>query len=109
MLAGPSVGGALLGGWWHALTRRVPDEGVFVLAALSRGHETGTAKAPGLEAVGGVAPKVRALIDSGQAIDTVIVSDEANRREAESALQASDRSGSVRVLNTADLPGRDPT
>jgi HEAT repeat protein len=110
LVDGQSAGGALLRGWWYALTARVPDEGVFVLAALSHHDGLNTARVScDLKSVSGVKAKVVALLESGHTLDTIIVSDDENRREAESTLRAFGRLGDVRVVNAADLLDRDPT
>jgi hypothetical protein len=70
-VSGASAGGAAARGWWHLLNRKVPDDGVVVLARVSPDCTT-------LGSVDHIAQKVQAILANGRSehyptVDTIVV------------------------------------
>ena len=91
---GRSAGGAAAWGWWHALQSKVPDAGVLVLAEVRRGEGGEYA----LHGVDGVPAKVDAVARGRNDIDTIVVADGANLREAEDVLNEANLNEAQSVL-----------
>jgi hypothetical protein len=75
---GGSAGGAAARGWWYALSEKYPDEGVIVLAGVEPDGE--------LTKVGGVTPKVQAIVQCPD-MDTIVIATQGNLEEAKKTLQ----------------------
>lgn len=87
-----SASGGAAWGWYFALTGKVPDRGIIVLAHM---REDGL-----LEGVDddGVFAKTKAVADDGR-FDTIVVASEGNRAKAEDALRDLGKLGVIRVVN----------
>jgi hypothetical protein len=73
-LTGRSASGAAARGWYYALRKKIPDEGVIVIAQVrptSHDLAKGKFELAGVDAKG-VAPKVRAIVDAKR-FDTVVI------------------------------------
>lgn len=92
-----SASGAAARGWWFALTDKVPDEGVIVVAQVDENDVT---QLKGVDDVGVVA-KTKAIAADGR-FDTIVVATATNQREAEAALREVGKLGPIRVVNLDD-------
>jgi hypothetical protein len=91
-VGGRSASGAAAWGWYFALTGKVPDESIIVVA------QVGETDVRLLNGVDGVDAKVKAIADDGR-FDTIVVASDDNQREAEDALRALGKLGVIRVKN----------
>lgn len=87
-----SASGAAAWGWYFALTGKVLDSDIIVLAQV---REDGL-----LEGVDdkGVFAKTKAIVDDGH-FDTIVVASEGNKNKAEDALNTLGKLGVIRVKN----------
>jgi hypothetical protein len=92
-----SASGAAARGWWCALTGKVPDEGLIVLAQVD------PEDVQRLQDVEGVRAKTQAIAADGR-FDTIVVASTANQNEAQAALQEAGQLDHIRVV---DLGGSD--
>lgn len=87
-----SASGAAARGWWAALTGKVPDAGLVVIAQVDAEAVTQ------LRGVDGVFAKTQAIVAEGR-LGTIVVASTANQREAEDTLRQAGASHRMRVVN----------
>lgn len=96
---GGSASGAAALGWHHLLNGTVPDPGVIVLAQIARDlHAPGQTSRFMLEKVGSVPAKVEKIAYDGR-FDTIVVADDENYGQAETALKQKGKLGPIRMVN----------
>jgi len=84
-LDGPSAGGAAFFGWYSALTERIYDSGVIVMAAVTLEEGTATDPVIMFKGVNGVKSKVEAVADlEASPIDKIMIASDENEDEAKS-------------------------
>lgn len=94
---GRSASGAAARGWWHALMRKVPDEGVIVIAQVGAVGKDGVMQLKGVDDRG-VFVKTQALAQDPR-FDTIVV---ASQQDEVAALQALGDATHICVRNLAE-------
>lgn len=87
-----SASGAAARGWWYALTHKVPDEGVIVIAQVDPDNVMQ------MKGVDGVSAKTQAIAQDPR-FDTIVV---ASKQDEEAALQALGNATHICIRNLAD-------